>query len=252
MQGVALFRKRPADLFIFGNTYLFVILFVGILIPFLGAALVTLLTPAMAYGINLAGKMANSGLRITPATLFAGLGPDNRRYLNKLMMLGVAYTAGFAVAKLIAHLVMGPQPDIDLANLRNLPPEQLAQVTEFMMQSAALTILTTIPVILAFWYAPVLVVWHDMQPGQAIFSSWVAVWRNKGAFVIYGMGWLLLSSMLSGLIVGVFSLLGLPAALLGALNIMTLALIMAISLATVYFSYTAVFEHSFEAERTEI
>ena len=40
MQGVQLFRKKPGEMFLFGNTYLFIILFVGILIPFLGAAVV--------------------------------------------------------------------------------------------------------------------------------------------------------------------------------------------------------------------
>ena len=70
MQGVKLFRKKPGEMFLFGNTYLFIILFVGILIPFLGAAAVAMASPALGFGIMLAGRMAQKGLRVGPSVLF--------------------------------------------------------------------------------------------------------------------------------------------------------------------------------------
>lgn len=243
LKGLALFRKKPGELFLFGNTYLFILLFVGVLIPVLGPTLVTLLTPAFAYGIMLAGKMAQSGQRVTPILLFSGLsqaGPANRK---NLLMLGAGYTACFAVIKLLAYAVLGEQPQVDFTDMQNVDPVAMAEFTNFMVSYMAFAALTSIPVILLFWYAPVLVVWHNMSPVKALFSSWVAVWRNKSAFVIYGMGWGLLSLAFCSVVIGVLSVIGLPSGLMGAVNIMVLALVMSVSLMTFYPSYTDVFEH---------
>ncbi|MCQ8896559.1 hypothetical protein NQT62_08955 [Limnobacter humi] len=251
MSGLALFRKKPSELFLLGNTYLFLLLFVGMLIPMLGPAVVTLLTPTLGFGIMLAGKMIKSGLRVSPAVLFAGLSPAHRPHLPRLFQLGFIYTACFAVIKLLAHALLGPQPMLDVSNLQKIDPAHIVQFYEYMATYLSLVALTSLPVILAFWYAPVLVVWHGMSAGQALFSSWIAVWRNKSAFLIFGMGWILLSVGFCSAVVAVFSLLGLPASLLGALNILTMAVVMSVSLATFYPTYTDVFEHDPEHIQTQ-
>lgn len=243
MTGLTLFRKKPSELFLLGNTYLFLLLFVGMLIPVLGAAVVTLLTPALGFGIMLAGKMMKSGLRVAPSVLFAGLGKAHRPHLQRLLQLGFIYTVSFAAIRLLAHGVLGEQPALDVSNVQKIETEHLVQVSAYMVSYLSLVALASVPVILAFWFAPVLVVWHGMSPGQALFSSWVAVWRNKSAFLIYGMGWIILSVGFCSAVVAVFSLLGLPASLLSALNILTMAVVMSASLATFYPTYTAVFEH---------
>lgn len=243
MKGVALFRKKPGEMFLFGNTYLFILLFVGVLIPVLGPALVTLLTPAFGYGIMLAGKMALNGQRVTPILLFSGLSESNKAHRKNLILLGAVYTACFAIIKLLAFALLGNQPQLDFSDMQNVDPKAMAEFTNYMVSYMAFAAVTSIPVILLFWYAPVLVVWHNMRPVQALFSSWVAVWRNKSAFVIYGMGWGLLSLGFCSVVIGILSLLGLPSGLMGAVNIMVLALVMSASLCTFYYSYTAVFEH---------
>ena len=50
--------------------------------------------------------------------------------------------------------------------------------------------LAYLPVALLMWYAPMLAAWHGLPAGKALFFSVVAVWRNLGAFVIYGLAWL--------------------------------------------------------------
>ena len=77
MQGVQLFRSKPGEMFLFGNTYLFIILFIGILIPFIGAAAVAVASPALGFGIMLAGKMGQKGLRVSPSVLFNAFSPHD-------------------------------------------------------------------------------------------------------------------------------------------------------------------------------
>ena len=43
-----------------------------------------------------------------------------------------------------------------------------------------------------FWHAPALVYWGGQGWAKSLFFSTVALWRNKGAFALYGLGWLAL------------------------------------------------------------
>jgi len=243
MQGIQLFRSKPGEMFLFGNTYLFIILFVGILIPFLGAAIVAIASPALGFGIMLAGRMGQKGLRVSPGVLFNAFNQENRKHLQSLLVLGAAYTACFALIRLFAHLLLGAQPTMSMEELQNADAETNAAFMEYMVLYGIFVGVSSIPVLLAFWFAPVLVVWHNMRPLQALFSSWVAVWRNKASFLIYGMGWLILGLGFSSVFLFIFMTLGLPPAFLSALNMMCVALVMAVSLCTFYPTYKAVFEH---------
>ena len=41
-----------------------------------------------------------------------------------------------------------------------------------------------------FWHAPALVYWGAQGWAKSLFFSTVAIWRNKGAFAVYGLGWI--------------------------------------------------------------
>jgi hypothetical protein len=41
-----------------------------------------------------------------------------------------------------------------------------------------------------FWYAPALMGFHGVSLMQSLFFSAIACWRNKWAFIIYGLVWL--------------------------------------------------------------
>ena len=40
-----------------------------------------------------------------------------------------------------------------------------------------------------FWHAPALVLWDGQGFAQALFSSTIACWRNRGAFLVYSVAW---------------------------------------------------------------
>jgi hypothetical protein len=79
--------------------------------------------------------------------------------------------------------------------------------------------LLTVP----FWHAPALVHWGGQGVGLALFSSTLAVWRAKGAFIVYLLGWfgtVLLFALASALLLGLLGLanwaglVGVPAGLI--------------------------------------
>jgi hypothetical protein len=244
IQGIQLFRKKPAEMFLFGNTYLFVILFIGFLIPFLGAMIVTMASPTMSFGIMLAGRMGEKNMRVGPSVLFQAFTLKFREHLRSLIVLGAIHTMCFALIKLFAYLLLGEQPPTTINDLQKGNNAANSAFMEYMAVYMLFVSISSIPVLLAFWFAPVLVIWHNMKPMQALFSSWVAVWRNKSSFLLYGIGWVVLGVGFSSVVVTILTLLGLPAPLLSALNMMCIALVMAISLCTFYPTYKAIFENN--------
>lgn len=245
IEGLKLFRRKPGEMFLLGNTYLFVLLFVGMMVPWLGGPLMTLITPGLGAGIMIASRMASKGMRVTPIQLFAGFLEDRKENLNPLLCLGAAFTVCFALIKLFAYLVLGPQPAVDLAQIENsgANADQITALATYMVTYSAFVSVASIPVILLFWYAPALVVWHGMSAWKALFASWVATWRNKSTFVIFGMGWVLLTLALGVTMAIIFSALGAPLMLLMVMNILTSAIVMGITFGALYPSYRSVFEH---------
>lgn len=45
-----------------------------------------------------------------------------------------------------------------------------------------------VPVMMAFWFAPVLVAWHGLSAAKALFFSFFACLINWRAFLAYGVG----------------------------------------------------------------
>jgi len=91
-----------------------------------------------------------------------------------------------------------------------------------------------------FWHAPALVHWGRHGVGKALFSSTVAVWRNRGAFAVYSLVWfavIMLFALLANL---VFGLLGQTQ--LVALAAMPASLIFStVFYASLYFTFTDCF-----------
>jgi len=88
------------------------------------------------------------------------------------MVLGVA---SFADAGALMHWVLsGQEPSVDA--LRD------GSVSLAMLVAT----LAATPVLMAFWFAPVLAAWNRIGAAQSLFYSFFAVLRNWRAFFVYG------------------------------------------------------------------
>jgi hypothetical protein len=59
-----------------------------------------------------------------------------------------------------------------------------------------------------FWHAPALVHWGGQSAWQSMFSSTLALWRARGAFAVYALGWALVTLGLGLLAMAAVLLLG--------------------------------------------
>jgi hypothetical protein len=97
--------------------------------------------------------------------------------------------------------------------------EKIGALQGSLLLHTALLTLVSIP----FWHAPALVHWGGQGVAQSLFSSTIAIWRNKGAFTVYGLAWLGVLIAFGVVMTLVFSLLGMP--MMGAMALLPASLI---------------------------
>jgi hypothetical protein len=82
--------------------------------------------------------------------------------------------------------------------LVNQPPAEADLGESGIGNAILLAMVLYLPVLMAFWFAPVLVAWHDMSATKSLFYSFFACLRNWRAFAAYGFAWVLLGGLLPG------------------------------------------------------
>lgn len=222
--GLRLYAKRPLAFTGLFTIFLFVALF-SALVPFVGAVLQIMLVPLLSLGFMIASQSALLQGPVGPSQFLEPFrGPPAQR--KALLLLCVGYGLAVAGVLWLTDVVASDGFSRLFELMRQSPPPQAeidalfaerGMVAGALFGSAALT-LVTIP----FWHAPALVHWAHQGAGQALFSSTLAIWRCRGAFVVYALTWFallvgfgLLSALLLGLLglVKVAPLLALPTGL---------------------------------------
>lgn len=249
-QGIRVFFRRP--LAIAGLFFMFLALTAVLSwIPLLGDVLALVLIPAVTVGLMAAAREADAGRFPMPATLLIGFrsGPAKTR---GMLALGALYAGAvlliIALSSLmddgrLAQMLAGSEGSITREMLTD---PALQDAIRASMNSVLLITALYLPISVLFWHAPALVLWHDVPVVKSLFFSVVAVLRNTGAYLLYGVAWL-------GVTLTGWALLLTTAALLGNLNIAVsgmfpLSLIIA---AMFYASLWFTFRDSFSATEGE-
>ncbi len=196
-EGFRLLRRQPVAILAITFLYLLVLMFATV-IPLVGAFAPLVLTPVLAVGLMHAARATDRGQAPTPLMLFAGFRDDGGRAWKGLLVLGVINAASTLLALGAASLVdEGLLLKIATGQARPDDPG-LRDTTLLWSISAFVTVYT--PVQMALWYAPLFTAWHGIAPAKALFFSIAAVMRNKGAFLQYGIAWMVAALVASILV----------------------------------------------------
>ena len=194
--GFALFRKNPPMLTLVIFAYWLTLAMTNI-IPLLGPVVATLAIPAFSVSLMNAARKLDKGQPLDLAILFSGF----RMELKTLVVLGGLYLATSLAALGASTLADGGLFLQTMVGGYKPSAEELAS-GEFLA-AAQITLILMTPVIMAWWYAPVLVAWHGFSAGKSLFFSLVACLRNWRAFFAYTACALLFGGILPGLVLGV-------------------------------------------------
>jgi hypothetical protein len=194
-QGLMLFIKQPIAFTGIFTAFLLLMLLLA-LIPVLGSVLVLTLPPLMTLVFMLASQLSHRGERLSPAVITQALHkvPTHRVALFKLCAI---YALATLAIMALTDWADGGSFDAlmkDLPTLQKNPTQLNARLDNPQLGSGLLLLAGLMGLLsVLFWHAPALVYWGGQGCAQALFSSSVACWRNKGAFLIYSLSWVALT-----------------------------------------------------------
>ena len=184
--GFKTFLQQP--LAMSGLFFMFMaLLSIASLLPFIGSAVALALLPAATLGLMAATQEATKGKFPMPSILISAFRAGKQR-LQDMMILGALYAAGFLAIMAVVSLIDGGQ-FAKLYLVGGKITEELVMQSDFQV-AMWVTLALYLPLSLMFWHAPALVHWHGMTPVKSLFFSFMACYKNFGAFTIYGFAWM--------------------------------------------------------------
>ncbi len=229
-------------------------------LPVLGSVVAPILLPFMTLGLMVATSVAytdnaegvgqaGDARRPTGSAMFVAVFTALRAEWRPLAVLGVISAVYFVLAVLLTATIDGGQLARAYLLDDNITPEVMAS-SDFQLARMLLMCLN-LPLSLAMWHAPALVHWHRVEPVKSIFFSIVALFRNFGAYALFGVAWFgvfLIAGLSVGLVatvlIGVGALgAGAGAAAIGNVLIIGTALVLAaMSLSSTWFTFRDSFD----------
>lgn len=159
------------------------------LVPLFGMIAATLLAMVTVGGLMTGCRALSRGESFGVAHLWAGFGER----INPLLALGGWYLlASLAIGMLVVLLsaisagLAGVAAVAGLAVLMAAIPAMLI-----------IAVMLMAPVLMAVWFAPALVVFHDMKALDAMRTSFFASLRNAPAFVVFALLYVVLAVLAS-------------------------------------------------------
>jgi uncharacterized membrane protein len=178
-QGWAIFIANPGVWM--AITVILIVIYLGLaIVPWIGQLAAYLLSPLLGAGMLLACAKVARAETLEITDLFAGF----QRSTGALVMLGLWYMLAMLAVFLLVFLFVGGGVAGGLM-MGNPIGAGLALGGVFV--AAILSLGLCVPIIMAIWFAPALVVFNQMQPVDALKASFHACLRNTLVFLVYGL-----------------------------------------------------------------
>jgi uncharacterized membrane protein len=182
-------------------------------IPVIGSIAHAVLTPILAGGVMLGCHALARGEPLSLAHLFEGFQKGRFAPLAILGLILLAMWIGFFVVALVGTLLTVGVSGFNVFALESDPLAIAGSVGVSLIALALVLLVLGCLIFMATWFAPALVVLNGEEPVAALRKSFAACWSNVGAFLVYGLlfivfaiaasipfglGWLVLGPMVAG------------------------------------------------------
>lgn len=174
-----------------------------------GGMLIAVLVPGLTVGFLEGCRAVRARQPLQPQMMVKAFASDADTRRN-LLVLGLVYSIGMRIVLSIAMGADLPMPppgsDAPAGGAGGavgagggapapvaLPPE----AGNILLMHVLVALAAYVPIAMVLWYAPVLVAWHRIGAGKAMFFSLAACWRNRAAFVVYALSWFAIVMALS-------------------------------------------------------
>jgi hypothetical protein len=208
--GFKVFQRQPLALASLFGLFLFAG-FVAMLLPFVGLMLTMASLPLLSLGFMLATHLVLQKKTPTVGVFVAPLKLTPARRRSQLLLC-LGYAGVMLLIGLMADWIDGGSTrDLQKLIADNADNDVIANAATdprlFWGLAARMVLMGLLSV--PYWHAPALVHWGGQGVAQSLFSSTLALWRNKGAFAVNTLLWGGLLMAVASVISLLFNLLGL-------------------------------------------
>jgi hypothetical protein len=208
--GFRLYRKNPLLLSAAFGVLFGVVMALG-LIPVVGGSLSELASPLMVAGFMVAYRALDNGNELELPQFMAGVqGP-----VIPLMTVGAVQLLGaLLIGQVMVSMEFDPEAVMAAARDTKASPEHMQAVLNQAMPAVLTGLALFVPLIMATWFAPALILFGGARPATALGVSLRAVARNWTACLVHALTLFLLlivaslAPMLLGLLIAMPILFG--------------------------------------------
>jgi hypothetical protein len=146
--------------------------------------------PVIVAGVMLGCRSLEDGGPLEIGHLFAGF----KKNAGSLLLVGVLYLVGMMLIGFIAGIAAAITIPMMLGGTNFDPNDfnSILAVAPVFLLIVLVVLALMLPLIMALWFAPAIVVFHDMAPMAAMRASFQGCLRNFMPFLLYGIVGLLL------------------------------------------------------------
>jgi uncharacterized membrane protein len=177
-----IFKRAPGTWVVIFIVFVLISIVLAI-IP-LGSLVSSIIYPAFTAGFMIGCKTVEEGGTLEIGHLFAGF----KKNVGSLMLVGVLYLVGVMVIGLLAGIGAALLiPAIATSGVNASDFSTMMVMLPVIALIALVVMAAMLPLIMALWFAPALVVFHDAQPMEAMRSSFQGSLKNFVPFLVYGL-----------------------------------------------------------------
>ncbi len=179
VEAFALFRKQPG-IWILASVALGVIFIVVSMVPVLGSLANALLLPIFGAGLMRGCKVLDQGGTLQIEHLFAGF----KQKTGDLVLVGAFNLFVWVVIAFAVFSVVGG--GVFMAMMRGGVEGASISIASVLI-ALLLVAGLSVPLYMATWFAPALIILHGVAPGAALKESFFACLRNWIPFLVYSV-----------------------------------------------------------------
>ncbi len=182
VEGFGLFRKAPF-MWITLTLVLALIWMLLFAIQLIGPLLFNLLSPVFFAGFMIGCRDLEQCRELELAHVFAGF---RGGHAAPLVTVGGVYLVGMIVILGLIFLTDGGSMLPTALSGKHTDMAAVAAAVRGLALALIVAFVVYIPLLMAVWFAPLLVAFHGMPAGPAMKLSFQACWRNVLPFTVYG------------------------------------------------------------------
>ncbi len=237
--GFRLYQRNPPLLTLVTLVYLMLAVAFSLLQP-VGPFLLPILLPMITALIANVCRVIDQGRKVPREALITGL----REQRQSLLRLGFLQLLATLVILVLDQVL--PGGDLNTFGSASGPAGSQAEnldPNEMLLPMLRLALIA-MPMVLIFWFAPLLTAWNGVPAAKSVFFSLIAVWRNWRAFLAYAMTAALVGVIIPSLLLLIAGLVSstLLDILSVAMRMLLLLMFLPVLMTGAYQSYRDVFE----------